>query len=35
MNNDDEEGKDLSALYESLNPTKKSLIPLQNNGEIR
>ncbi len=32
MHNDGEENKDLSQLYESLNPHKKSLIPLNNDG---
>jgi hypothetical protein len=35
MTNEDEENKDLSALYESLNPQKKSLLPLSNNGMRR
>ena len=34
MSSEDEENKGES-LFDSLNPTKKSLLPLQNNGGIR
>ena len=34
-NSQGEENQDLAALYESLNPTKKSLNPLDKQGVIR